>query len=466
MRLKTKIVLGTSFFLLAAVALCCIMFLRFTREQLEEKAVETALSEYQNVWNKFYGWMSLPEDPLIERSFLKQRLSSIANTSEYTLYADGDYLINNCGFAPDPYLDASADASEELYTYALMRFDGTSYLIVGKRAEVYPTEISICLVRSLSELDSSMNALTNKSIAIGAAVSVLSLALTYLFCTLSLKGVKKLSDGANALATGQMHTRIDIRQTDEIGALAKDFNLMADAIERNMEALREQNERKQQFINDLSHEMKTPVTSLLINSETMALRTVSMEDMRRMANRIHEQAQWIERLSQKLMQLVLLQSDVDRSPVPAADLFDTVRETVLDSLNRSFVTLKTEAHGETYSIDFDLFRSALVNLIENAIKASEPNSTVELIANEDRITVRDHGRGIPKAEIERITEPFYMVDRSRSKKLGGSGLGLALVKEIVRAHGATLSIESEEHVGTSITILFSYANDNTKETSR
>ena len=108
-------------------------------------------------------------------------------------------------------------------------------------------------------------------------------------------------------------------------------------------------------------------------------------------------------------------------------------------------------------MDADLMRSALVNLVENAIKASERGSTVELIANKNEIIVRDHGRGIPKDEIARVTEPFYMVDRSRSKKLGGSGLGLALVQRIADVHHAELVIESELNVGTSIFFRFSDA---------
>lgn len=76
------------------------------------------------------------------------------------------------------------------------------------------------------------------------------------------------------------------------------------------------------------------------------------------------------------------------------------------------------------------------------------------MAHDNCIEVVDHGKGIPKEEIPRITEPFYMVDRSRSKRSGGSGLGMALVKKIAAAHGAELVIESAEHVGTTIRLVF------------
>ena len=203
--------------------------------------------------------------------------------------------------------------------------------------------------------------------------------------------------------------------------------------------------------------MKTPVTSLLLNSETLTTRTVSDEDRQRALLRINEQAKWIERLSQKLMQLVMLQGSIELVPSPVRPLLNAAKEMVADSLARAQISLTVACGDRSIPMDFDLLRSALVNLIENAIKASEPQSTIELIGADNQIVVRDHGRGIPKEEIERITEPFYMVDRSRSKKLGGSGLGLALVKQIVDAHHADLRIESEVGVGTSILIRFTDA---------
>ena len=109
---------------------------------------------------------------------------------------------------------------------------------------------------------------------------------------------------------------------------------------------------------------------------------------------------------------------------------------------------------DTLAMEFDLMRAALVNLVENARRASSPGETILLFAHDNSIEVIDHGKGIPKEEIPRITEPFYMVDRSRSKRSGGSGLGMALVKKIAEAHGAELVIESAENMGTTIRLVF------------
>ena len=103
----------------------------------------------------------------------------------------------------------------------------------------------------------------------------------------------------------------------------------------------------------------------------------------------------------------------------------------------------------------DLMESLLVNLIDNAMKASKEGDTIYVEAAGTCILVEDHGRGIPAEEIPKITEAFYMVDKSRSKKAGGIGLGLALCTQIVKLHGAKMEIKSKPGVGTQIRVIFS-----------
>ena len=229
---------------------------------------------------------------------------------------------------------------------------------------------------------------------------------------------------------------------------------MADAVEQHTEALSERNERQQMFINDLSHELKTPITSILLNSETLLKRRVSREEQMNALASIYDQGQWLERLSQKLMTLVMLQGEIDRVPTPVSELIKAVEESTRIGIEEQGMHFSATADESEIRMDFDLMRSAVANLVENAKRASEPGNTIWLSALNRTIVVRDEGKGIPESELERITEPFYMVDRSRSKKKGGSGLGLALVKEIVAAHHGRMWIESTVGAGTTITLFF------------
>lgn len=455
MRLKTRILLFASAAIAAAVLLCCMLILRLVRRQMQSDAAEKAYSSFAEISINVMNVNRSITDPAIYDTYMTYKVRSADRSGICTLSVNGQYLINNIGFSPEPYL--VSNENEEDLRQGFCRVFGTLYHLIGREVYCEDQPYMLIQVTDLSELDNTMRSMLIRCIGIGAGVTAVFLFLAYLFLSSLLRPIRKLQTGAQAIASGDYHTRIEVKRNDEIGLLAADFNTMADAVEQSIAELKEQNERKQQFINDLSHEMKTPVTSLLLNSETLLTRTVSDEDRQRALLRINEQAKWIERLSQKLMQLVMLQGTIELVPSPVRPLLDAAKETVADSLARLQIKLSISCEDYSIPMDFDLLRSALMNLIENAIKASDPQSTIELIGADNQIIVRDHGRGIPKEEIERITEPFYMVDRSRSKKLGGSGLGLALVKQIIEAHGASLAIESEINAGTSIFIRFSDA---------
>ena len=127
-------------------------------------------------------------------------------------------------------------------------------------------------------------------------------------------------------------------------------------------------------------------------------------------------------------------------------------------MQNSGMELQIYSESWEYRMDVDLMESLLVNLLDNAIKASEEGSVIELHGEKGCIWVQDHGKGIPKEEIPKITEAFYMVDKSRSRKAGGIGMGLALCQKIAEIHGARLLIESTVGVGTRICVIFQEEN--------
>ena len=154
------------------------------------------------------------------------------------------------------------------------------------------------------------------------------------------------------------------------------------------------------------------------------------------------------------MTLVLLQGEISLREESVAELLEAVKESTADKLEKQNMKLCLNCEMDTLPMDFDLMRSALVNLVENARKASRDGQTIYLSAKNNTIEVRDFGQGIPAKELPRITEPFYMVDKSRSKKQGGAGLGLAIVQRIASAHGAALIAESIPGEFTLIKIVF------------
>lgn len=458
MKLRTKLTAACLLLLVIAIMLSCAIILRFAHDRAMEDAVSSALSDIERFANAFsYSYYdNLSDERIVRRSYVIHRFRGIIGSYEYTLMHNGEYLSNNTGFAPEPLLDGGATELEYGRTqYLTARVEGVDYLIAHRTVSMEREEYSLCLVRNITELTDSIRALAGQCVLAGAGIILLAALIMWQILYRALKPVEQLKAGATQLAQGHYENRIEITGKDELAELAADFNSMADAIEANIGELNERAERQQAFINDLSHELKTPVTSILIGAETLLTRKLPPEAAERSLERIYDQGKWLERLSQKLMALVMLQGEIELREESVAELLQAVRTTTEGGLQEKSMELLTECSMDTLPVDFDLMRSALVNLVENAKRASHDGQSITLAAHGNMIEVIDHGKGIPKAEIARITEPFYMVDRSRSKHNGGSGLGLALVQRIAEAHGAELVIESVENKGTTMRIVFS-----------
>lgn len=461
MKLRVKLTVFAISLVVAAVTACCLIILSFTRQNVMKDVIDEGLADYENFYNTFQGLVAEESHDLqiVQRSFLINRFHSITGSKEFTLRSKDEILTNNTGIdaesgiANGSQFEIGANHADTA-RYKAINVYGKDYLVVSCTMPLDNDTYSISLIRNISDAVGNIRALAVRCIIASLFVIVIAAAIMWFVILRAFKPVKKLQKGASKLAQGHYENRIRITGKDELSALAADFNSMADAIEAQIETLHETAERQQAFINGLSHELKTPVTSIMLNSETLLSRKVSEKDMNRSLERIYDQSQWLERLSQKLMTLVMLQREISIRPERVPELFDAVRDTVAEALNEKNLGLAIDCRIEKLPMDFDLMRSALVNLVDNARKTSGSGQTIELRAYDHMIEVTDHGKGIPKEEIARITEPFYMADRSRNKKNGGSGLGLALVKRIAEAHGAQLIIESVLSEGTTMRLTF------------
>ncbi len=156
------------------------------------------------------------------------------------------------------------------------------------------------------------------------------------------------------------------------------------------------------------------------------------------------------------MNLLLLEEEDVIKPVrvPAKKLFSNAEEACRRSLAEDGICLECHEDGECFLVDEDLFTEVLINLVDNARKASGNGDRIILSAGEGGIEVRDFGRGIPEEEKDKILEPFYMIDKSRSRKSGGAGLGLAITAMILKRHGCRMEIESGVGEGTVIRCRF------------
>ena len=215
------------------------------------------------------------------------------------------------------------------------------------------------------------------------------------------------------------------------------------------------------FVSNVSHEIRTPLT--VIKGSTEILRQSLESDLEsvRFLDIINRHT---ERLTALINDLLLLSrieqntSELSRETNSLLSIVNKALNAVEPKIEERGVIIMLDCPPElNVKVNGGLIEQALINLIDNAIKYSEPNSPVEIIARTDehncRISVKDCGPGIDRKHFERLFERFYRVDEARSRKVGGTGLGLAIVKHIVRAHNGTVEIVSEPGVGSTFTIV-------------
>jgi two-component system phosphate regulon sensor histidine kinase PhoR len=279
--------------------------------------------------------------------------------------------------------------------------------------------------------------------------------------TLRIVGpVSDLQEGAQRIGAGDWSHRIKVSSVPRLSEVARSINGMAECIEEQMRNVRRLETVRQDFVANVSHELKTPVTSIRGFAETLldgALHTP--ETAERFVKIIYRQSCQLESILKDLMELVRLEHDTGKKlDAPRIPLLPVLNSAVELCRERA-AEHKADIHvscAEDIAVEAHpgFLEQALVNLISNAITygVSPVCARVDVDAVRDNggvtIKVRDYGAGIEKAHLERLFERFYRVDKGRSRNVGGTGLGLAIVKHIAAIHGGTVSVKSKIGHGT------------------
>ena len=275
-----------------------------------------------------------------------------------------------------------------------------------------------------------------------------------------------LTAASARIAAGDYALRTRMHTGDELEILSQGFDQMAGAVQDKVEALELSVQQRDDFVGAFTHELKTPMTGIIGYADLLRSMQPDPEEQREAAGAIFHEAQRLEALSGKLLQLMGLGEHAPQLvPVQLDSVFAEARRAVAPALNGCILTM--QSNGLTVQGDADLLCDLVINLVTNAAKASTPGSAIAVCAEQAdgsiRLTVQDHGQGIPADKLARVVEPFYMVDKSRSRRQGGSGLGLALCSRIAQAHGGTLAMESELGKGTTVTVTLPAPNQTAAE---
>lgn len=270
--------------------------------------------------------------------------------------------------------------------------------------------------------------------------------------------VNKLIKSTQKISDGNFNERVDINSKDEIGILAKNFNYMTSVIEDNINELKESSEDKQKFIDNLSHEIRSPLTSIIGYTDYLITNKDFDEETFKALNYVYKEGKRLEKMSSKLMDLIVIRKEKPKMKYESIkEILEEIKASMVPRLRDKNIDIVVSSEESSILMDKELIIILIKNFIDNAIKASGEGSKIYVNAYLNIvpiIEIKDRGVGIPRDDIKKIFEPFYMVDKSRDRRNNGVGLGLSICAKIAEIHNAEIKVESEVGIGTTVRIEF------------
>ena len=302
-----------------------------------------------------------------------------------------------------------------------------------------------------------------KVVLTGGLVAIVFVLIAGFFISRNMiNPISGMTEVAQSIAAGDFSKRAEVGRDDELGIMARSLNSMADELELKMINLEKMDDMRAEFVANVSHELKTPLTSIKGFVETLEGGAIDdRENAMRFLSIIGKHAEGLSNITDDLLKLSELESGENRIEKSSFNLKDLINEVVnhYDHLieEKNF-KLTLDFSGSDFNVraDRQKIEQVLINILDNSMKYTGEGGSINIYVYEKPdhflAEVQDNGIGIPEEHLDRIFERFYRVDKARSRKLGGTGLGLSIVKHAVMLHGGTVNIQSREARGTKVTI--------------
>ena len=462
----TMLVLLTLIFAVFGVWMLNSNFNRLLDRELEQGNSESRMFHFLFEMG-YHSVEEYGEDYAVNRT-----MESIAGSVErggsrcFIVRGDGSYyygqdFIRSQGVGQEVASLAGALGGSDTYGYCIRKVDDSYYMLTATIASVGDGLVYLGICRDLTSIyEDRRELLKQYCIALVSLLSAGGVGI-YLLSRYITRPITSLNRLARKIADGNYEIRSHNKSRDEVGSLARSFNRMADRLVAQMEEKVKEARQKEDFTAAFAHELKTPLTSIIGYADMLNSVALSEQEQREAYFYIFSQGKRLESLSHKLLELVSMEKNPsDFRPVSTKSLEENIRNTMRPIWRKRNIRGKVDMDRGVIWGDEELLLSLFYNLLDNAVKAidREWGGFILLkgtaLGGEYEVKVADNGRGIPKEEIERITEAFYMVDKSRSRREGGAGIGMALCERIVQLHNAKLEIDSDVGVGTTVKIRF------------
>ncbi|MGG5252094.1 ATP-binding protein [Neobacillus sp. SM06] len=449
---KISIKIGLLFY--AAIFLLESISLFFLHNNILHSRVQEELTALQTRGNN--------HREILQSSFRKETMQHIALMESRT---DTQVVIT----APDgTILISSNTVIPEISTIMRLRPDKVPYkgLILEDdwQREKYIASVSPILMKGKLKGYVYMFQKTGKIKALISNLSrhfilatVLSLLFSFLIILFLTRVITRplihMSKATRDISKGDFSVSLPKLGNDELGDLGKSIKVLA----RDLEVLK--NERSE-FLASISHELRTPLTYIKGYADIARREHTSPEEREKYLEIIFEEGDKLAELIKELFHLAKMDQNtfsIEKESILLAPYLHSMIEKISPAIKERQMELELHCPEKlTVEIDPVRFEQVILNLLDNARKYSEPNTKIVVEAKETEsetvIAIKDHGKGIPAEDLPRIFDRFYRVDKSRARSLGGSGLGLSIVKQLVEAHGGKISASSSPQSGTTFSI--------------
>ncbi len=433
------------------------LLVNFAYQNAVEQQKKLAFQNFQ--YNKYILQSVLYSEP----EFFAQEGDGIAGIAgsfsvPVAVYGiDGKYFFSNLAAQPGELALDKSIGEDDRIAYRIYEKAGESYIFVCDYVRQGEKEMYLITQTEISSTIDAQKSMIAYFQKVYFVLICVSFPVIFVLTKAVTSPIKKVGKAASRIAGGEYSGRISAKGKDEISELAADFNRMAEQVEETVAQLSNVARQKEDFAANFAHELKTPLTSVIGYADMLYQRELPREQVKAAAGYILNEGMRLETLSLKLMDLFVLdKQDFILERMSVQEMFENLRQGMEPVCEKNGAALHMALEEGRIEVDFDLFKTMILNLADNAVKADCKDIWIlgEQNRRDYRITIKDNGKGIPPEELGRITEAFYMVDKSRSRRQHGAGLGMALVSKIVEIHRAEMAIESDGKTGTAVSILF------------
>lgn len=467
MKLWFKIFISSLFLVVAAINITAIVILANNQSLVISRERSRAQSSHEFICASIANnitYERLKSDAFmltksdIDRVIEKVISQQLEDGSIAIIYDNNDTALY---FGDEkPNIDALFDSmkDENDITSMIIDYNEKSYLFVGSKSKFEGESYTIFTANNISEVyeerDRELVFVQIISFVFASIIAVILLIIIKIL----FRPLGRINTSINEIANGDYSRRLETKGSEEFSKLSQNINAMAISVEENYNKIESIAEDRKRFIDSLSHEMKTPLTSILGFADILRIkRNITPDELNEYATIIVEESKRLRALSGKLMELVSSgNSTLEFKPTQTDVILNELKIVFEPIVKAKKLELKCNFESTVVNTDSDIFKSLVYNLLDNAVKASYDGGVIELSCKADGdyavITVQDYGVGISDEDKKRVFEPFYMADKARSRKMGGTGLGLSLCSEIAKKHNAVIELKSELSKGTKISV--------------